>query len=148
MLDKINANALIRQWIAEQRDRIPAFEHLDDFYRYINDQVCGGTAIDFLEFGVYKGHSIRLWSQMNRDLHSRFIGFDSFVGLPESWTKRINKGAFHVDGAVPQVDDLSIYQFSRHPQSLGRGRHRRRSLMAQRRPRVNQESLPRASLAG
>ena len=43
---------------------------------------------------------------------------------------------------------LSIYQFSRHPQSFGSGRHLRRSLMAQRRPRVNQESLPRASLAG
>ena len=44
--------------------------------------------------------------------------------------------------------DLSIYQFSRHPQSFGSGRHLRRSFMAQRRPRVNQESLPRASLAG
>ena len=43
---------------------------------------------------------------------------------------------------------LSIYQFSRHPQSFGSGRHLRRSFMAQRRPRVNQESLPRASLAG
>jgi integral membrane sensor domain MASE1 len=43
---------------------------------------------------------------------------------------------------------LSIHQFNRHPQSFGRGRHLRRSLMACRRPRVNQESLPRASLAG
>ena len=43
---------------------------------------------------------------------------------------------------------LSIYQFSRHPQSFGSGRHLRRSLMARRRPRVNQESFPRASLAG
>src|SRR3954452_8578733 len=43
---------------------------------------------------------------------------------------------------------LSIYQFIRHLQSFGSGRHWRRSLMARRRPRVNQESLPRASLAG
>src|SRR4051794_19837817 len=43
---------------------------------------------------------------------------------------------------------LSIYQFIRHLQSFGSGRHSRRSLMARRRPRVNQESLPRASLAG
>ena len=47
-----------------------------------------------------------------------------------------------------RVNYLSIYQFSRHPQSFGSGRHLRRSFMAQRRPRVNQESLPRASLAG
>jgi uncharacterized membrane protein len=46
------------------------------------------------------------------------------------------------------VSVLSIYQFSRHPQSFGSGRHLRRSLMARRRPRVNQESFPRASLAG
>ena len=44
--------------------------------------------------------------------------------------------------------NLSIYQFIRHLQSFGSGRHSRRSLMARRRPRVNQESLPRASLAG
>jgi hypothetical protein len=50
---------------------------LYDFYRYVHGEVCGGTAIDFLEFGVYKGHSIRFWSQMNRDPQSRFIGFDS-----------------------------------------------------------------------
>src|SRR3954453_23376552 len=43
---------------------------------------------------------------------------------------------------------LSIYQFIRHLQSFGSGRQSRRSLMARRRPRVNQESLPQASLAG
>jgi O-methyltransferase len=108
LLDKINANALVRQWIAEQRDRIPAFERLHDFYRYVHDEVCDGTSIDFLEFGVYRGHSIRLWSEMNRDPYSRFIGFDSFVGLPESWTKNITEGAFDVGGEVPQVDDERV----------------------------------------
>src|SRR3954469_23619407 len=49
---------------------------------------------------------------------------------------------------VDWVPTLSIYQFIRHLQSFGSGRHSRRSLMARRRPRVNQESLPRASLAG
>src|ERR1700760_476052 len=44
--------------------------------------------------------------------------------------------------------NLSIHQFNRHSQSFGSGRHLRRSLMARRRPRVNQESRPRASLAG
>ena len=108
LLDKINYNALVRRWISEQRGRIPSFEHLYDLFRYVDGEVCGGTAIDFLEFGVYKGHSISFWSQMNRDPHSRFIGFDSFEGLPEHWTKKIPKGAFYAAGAVPQVDDERV----------------------------------------
>ena len=108
LLDKINHNALVRCWIAEQRGRIPTFEHLHDFYRFVHGKVCGGTAIDFLEFGVYKGDSIRFWSQMNRDPHSRFIGFDSFEGLPENWTGKVPKGAFYVGGAVPQIDDERV----------------------------------------
>ena len=108
LLDKINHNALVRRWIAEQRGRIPTFGHLYDFYRYVHDEVCGGTAIDFLELGVYKGHSIRFWSEMNRDPQSRFIGFDSFKGLQENFTKKFTKGAMNLDGAVPQVDDERV----------------------------------------
>ena len=108
LLERINHNALVRRWITEQHGRIPTFEHLYDFYRYVHGEVCGGTAIDFLEFGVYKGDSIRFWSQMNRDPQSRFIGFDSFEGLPENWTKKVPKGAFYVGGAVPQIDDERV----------------------------------------
>ena len=114
-LDLVNHNALVGRWIADQRGRIPTFEDLYDFYRYVHHEVCGGTAIDFLEFGVYTGHSIRFWSQMNRDPQSRFIGFDSFEGLPEDWcgnyridNNRYRKGTFDVGGAVPQIDDERV----------------------------------------
>lgn len=43
---------------------------------------------------------------------------------------------------------LAIYQFRRHSQSFGRGKHRIMSLMAFRMPLVNQESFPRASFLG
>jgi len=108
MLDWINRNALVREWIAEQRDRIPTLENLYDFYRYIHNEVCDGTAIDFLEFGVYKGHSIQFWSQMNGDPQSRFIGFDSFEGLPEDWTRNWTKDVMDLGGAVPQIDDERV----------------------------------------
>ena len=55
--------------------RIPVFEHKYDFFCYVHDKIGSGSTIDFLEFGVYKGHSIQFWSQMNRDPQSRFIGF-------------------------------------------------------------------------
>jgi hypothetical protein len=96
LLDTINQNAVVARWIAERRARIPTIENLCDFYRYVHDEVCCGTAIDFLEFGVYRGHSIRFWSQMNRDPQSRFIGFDSFEGLPEDWLGKHTKGTFDV----------------------------------------------------
>jgi O-methyltransferase len=108
LLDWINRNALVRQWIAEQRDRIPEFVQLYDFHRYVHDEVCGGTAIDFLEFGVCEGHSIRFWSRLNRDPQSRFIGFDSFEGLPEDWTRNYPKGALDVGGRVPLLDDERV----------------------------------------
>jgi hypothetical protein len=106
-LDLVNHNALVGSWVAEQRGRIPTFEDLYDFYRYVHDEVCRETAIDFLEFGVYKGHSIRFWSQMNSDPQSRFIGFDSFEGLPEDWLG-YPKGTFDVGGVVPQIDDERV----------------------------------------
>ena len=108
-LDLVNHNALVGRWIAEQRGRIPTFENLYDFYRYVHCEVCNGTAIDFLEFGVYKGHSIKFWSEMNRDSQSRFIGFDSFEGLPEDWVGDYTKGAFDLGGAVPQIDDERVH---------------------------------------
>jgi Macrocin-O-methyltransferase (TylF) len=58
--------------------------------------------------GVYKGHSIRFWSQMNRDPQSRFIGFDSFEGLPEDFTKKFTKATFDLGGAMPQIDDERV----------------------------------------
>src|ERR1700730_6303443 len=82
LVDMINENASVRRWIVEQHGRIPTFENLYDFHRHVHDQVCGGAAIDFLEFGIFQGNSIRLWSRMNCDPRSRFIGFDSFEGLP------------------------------------------------------------------
>jgi len=107
-LDWINRNALVRQWIAEQRGTIPTFEHLHDFYHHVNDEVCGGAAIDFLEFGVCAGQSIRFWSQMNREPQSRFIGFDSFEGLPEDWTRNFPKGTLSTGGWVPEIDDERV----------------------------------------
>jgi O-methyltransferase len=108
LLDTLNRNALVRRWIAEQRGRVPIFRRLYDFYHHVHDDICGGTAIDFLEFGVYKEQSIRFWSQMNRDPQSRFIGFDSFEGLPENWTRNWTKQTFDLGGAIPQVEDIRV----------------------------------------
>ena len=68
----------------------------------------GKSAIEYLEFGVYRGESLRLWCGLNTNPHTRFFGFDSFQGLPEDWTDEKPKGAFTTSGQTPKIDDPRI----------------------------------------
>ncbi len=63
------------------------------------------SAIDYLEFGVYRGDTMRWWLDHNKAADSRFIGFDSFRGLPENWRDSFPKGTFSTDGVTPDIDD-------------------------------------------
>jgi O-methyltransferase len=67
----------------------------------------GSVPITFVEFGVRAGYSIKYFANANRHPQSRFIGLDSFEGLPEDWDL-IPKGTFDVRGAPPAVDDSRI----------------------------------------
>lgn len=52
------------------------------------------------EFGVFKGTSL---TQIAKFFPERIVhGFDSFIGLPESWGGK-GPGAFNVDGKPPQL---------------------------------------------
>jgi hypothetical protein len=44
---------------------------------------------------------------LNPHPDSRFVGFDSFQGLPEDWRQR-RAGYFSTDGQVPQIDDPRV----------------------------------------
>jgi hypothetical protein len=58
---------------------------------------------DILEFGVFKGESLRLIAE--RFPGRRIFGFDSFEGLPEDWWTR-PKGTFQTD--VPRLDHVAM----------------------------------------
>jgi hypothetical protein len=60
--------------------------------------------IDYLEFGVSQGHSLRWWVQQNQNRNSRFIGFDTFSGLPEKWGF-FKKGTMSAQGEIPKIND-------------------------------------------
>ena len=68
----------------------------------------------YLEFGVWKGESIKQWSSLLKNSASRLHGFDSFEGLPEDWTRNANnafgleKGHFTTQGVIPEVSDPRI----------------------------------------
>jgi len=101
--------AKVETW---RRQHVPAdtpiFDVRTDMYDHVQREYLKDEPIDYLEFGVYEGGSIKRWIGLNRHPDSRFFGFDTFEGLPEEW-KRINdkmqRSAFDTGGATPQVDD-------------------------------------------
>jgi O-methyltransferase len=102
-LDRLSWN---RQWISSLKtfEPLPRFRHRDDLHAFVQKEF-GGGAIDYLEFGVYQGASLRMWCQANPHPDSRFFGFDSFEGLPEDWTPAAAKGTFSTAGKPPDIDD-------------------------------------------
>jgi len=61
--------------------------------------------IDFWEFGVFRGASLFEWVKNISHPDSRFVGFDTFTGLPERWRATEPEGAFNVHGKIPEITD-------------------------------------------
>jgi hypothetical protein len=93
-----------RSWLESHPcERLP---DRDDLYRLLIEREGLDGPIDYLEFGVFQGQTIRWWTEQNRHPESRFIGFDSFEGLPEPWVGvGLPKGTFSVAGQVPTIAD-------------------------------------------
>lgn len=55
-----------------------------------------------------KGWSLRWWIENLTAPGARFVGFDSFEGLPEGWRPDYPPGTFNVDGMPPPIPDLRV----------------------------------------
>lgn len=62
---------------------------------------CG---VDYIEFGVAKGDSIKWWTGNISSPDARFFGFDTFTGLPEDWGS-FKKGDMANNNAPPDLKD-------------------------------------------
>lgn len=71
----------------------------------------GDSPVLYLEFGVYRGQTMRLWSKLLRHPDSRLHGFDSFQGLPESWRTVCARGDFNTNGQAPVIADPRVSFF-------------------------------------
>jgi O-methyltransferase len=115
----ISNTLALSKWMSKQDKHVP----LNDFYvikrdyarRYnlyasvIEQLGVDQEAVDYLEFGVFEGKSFLWWAATNTNPESRFYGFDTFEGLPESW------GTFKQGdmlAAIPKVEDprASLYK--------------------------------------
>lgn len=89
--------------------KVPTFKNREELWDYtIKNYINSKTPITYVEFGVWKGESIKYFASENKNTNSIFIGLDSFEGLPEDWGISMKKGTFNTDGNVPKVNDERI----------------------------------------
>lgn len=87
---------------AEHLKEAAALNHRIQLHRWIVRNA-PSTGNLFPEFGVYKGDSINRFAELRPDV--TWYGFDSFVGLPETWNPGSKTGAFSQGGVLPPVHD-------------------------------------------
>ena len=75
-----------------------------NLYDYLYKEIIKDDTINYLEFGVAKGDSIKWWLSHNKNENSKFSGFDTFKGLPESWGN-FKKGHFDTNLKFPDTND-------------------------------------------
>ena len=109
LLDRLNWEARLKATVKEFPSAIEVGSR-EDLCWYLSETLLdkGNRAIDYLEFGVFEGASIRFWNAANQNASSRFFGFDSFEGLPEDWHSGKKKGAFSTRGKLPQIGDPRV----------------------------------------
>ncbi len=82
-------------------------------FEAVAQRVCEARVL-YLEFGVYKGASMRYWSSALKHPAAKLHGFDSFEGLPEDFDGiggHHKKGMFNVGGVLPNMDDPRVEFF-------------------------------------
>lgn len=77
--------------------RFDLYNKISADFNLDNDQIV------YLEFGVAAGSSFNFWLNKNNNGNSRFFGFDTFEGLPESWGGFYDKGA--MSHSIPTLED-------------------------------------------
>lgn len=99
------------RWLRDRRLQCRSYARSrEELFDGIAAQV-GSRAVLYLEFGVWQGESMRIWSRLLTNPHSVLHGFDSFEGLPEDWEPVFPRGAFDTQGCVPAIDDPRVQFF-------------------------------------
>jgi O-methyltransferase len=107
-LDRINRTPLFIDFVKKHADHVVTSD-IVKLHEYCHTQFIGHSPIDYFEFGVWYGTSLRRWSELNTSPDSRFFGFDSFEGLPEKWSRGNPKGMFNTNGVIPVIDDPRVH---------------------------------------
>lgn len=98
-------------WKKRHSGTHPVFAKREEMYDFVNREIIGPKEMLYLEFGVYKGESLLHFAGIHANPASRFVGFDTFEGLPEDWTefsRTLKTNTFSTDGQLPTTDDERV----------------------------------------
>ena len=84
------------------RDREKLYLNVSEHLKLSNE------AVNYLEFGVAGGDSLRWWSSNNKNDDTRFWAYDTYEGLPEDYGT-MKKGTFDQKGNFPNIPDDRIH---------------------------------------
>ena len=105
--DNLNFNPILKQFFDANKDCL-SFKNKHEHFIFLSKEIIKDNPIDYLEFGVYKGDSIKEWVNLNKSSKSRFYGFDTFNGLPEDSGYNLKKGDLNLGGTIPIIMDPRV----------------------------------------
>lgn len=107
-IERVMSQLAVGHWFRENGMRAkPMYGSRQELYTALARDIADTRTL-YLEFGVYQGASLRIWSHLLKHPRSRLHGFDSFEGLPEKWNAFNDQGKFDIKGALPQFDDPRV----------------------------------------
>lgn len=103
-LQAITNQVALGRWMSQQGYQFPRLTAtregvFDAILEHVREQ-----RVLYLEFGVWRGESMRYWAKGLKDWRSQLHGFDSFEGLPVAggtWDRQ----AFDLGAVAPSFDD-------------------------------------------
>lgn len=101
----------VGRWLREHCMEIPRrWRSREQLFDALAEDVGDRQAL-YLEFGVFRGESMRYWSRLLRNPQSHLHGFDSFEGLPAGYNVLLPKGRLSTGGQMPRFDDPRVKLF-------------------------------------
>jgi hypothetical protein len=94
------------QWLGAVQHTVPNMADRFAVFAEALRRVHGAHPL-YLEFGVFQGRTLRWWSHHLTAPTARFVGFDSFEGLPEHWQSDAPAGSFNA-GGPPMISDPRV----------------------------------------
>ncbi|OAI38671.1 hypothetical protein AYO38_02050 [bacterium SCGC AG-212-C10] len=105
-LDSVVTHMELGRWFRDhQMDyrRAPQYARRNQLYSALAAPHAQANVL-YLEFGVYQGASMRVWSKLLQNPASSLHGFDSFEGIPDAWGTA-PAGTYTTQGVVPEFTD-------------------------------------------